>query len=98
VTTYPDERPEFLALLAEAVQFLDDHRTDFIRQLGGGRNFGGGIVECELVDPLYNERELGRVFDRGKKSTQTMSEKDDKWASEHRPEFETALAERVEAV
>jgi hypothetical protein len=96
--SFRETKPAFLALLAEAVAFLDDHRTDFMHQLGGARNFGGGIVDCELVNPLYDEREFRRVFDRGKKPTQTMGEKDDEWASEHLPEFETALAERVEAV
>ena len=68
-----------------------------MHQLGGARNFGGGIVDCELVNPLYGERELRRVFDRGKNSTQGMAEKDAEWADEYLPAFESALAERIEA-
>jgi hypothetical protein len=67
-----------------------------MHQLGGARNFGGGIVDCELVNPLYEERELRRVFDRGKGNTQQMDAKDEEWTDEYLPEFETALAERIE--
>jgi hypothetical protein len=52
-------------------------------------------VDCELVDPLYNETELRRVFDRGKGNTNSMDEKDDRWENEYLPEFQTALARRV---
>jgi len=68
-----------------------------MHQLGGARNFGGGIVDCELVNPLYNETELRRVFDRGKGNTNKMDDKDDQWADEYLPEFEAELAARVEA-
>ncbi|GGL36192.1 hypothetical protein GCM10009037_19690 [Halarchaeum grantii] len=96
--TFRESKPEFLALLTEAIEFLNDHQTDFMHQLGGSRNFGGGIVDCELVNPLYDECELRRVFDRGKKPTKAMAEKDEEWASEYCPEFEAVLNERVEAV
>ncbi|TKX69181.1 hypothetical protein [Halorubrum sp. GN11GM_10-3_MGM] len=90
-------KPEFVALLAEAIDYLNTHNTDFMHQLGGARNFGGGIVDCELVNPLYTETELRRVFDRGKAKTQKMEEKDDEWADEYLPAFESALSARVEA-
>ena len=92
-----ETRPEFIALLAETIDYLDAHKTDFMHQLGGARNFGGGIVDCELVDPLYNKTELCRVFDRGKGNTNKMDDKDDEWADEYLPEFESALSTRVEA-
>lgn len=94
--SFREVKPEFVALLAEAVEYLNQHQTDFMHQLGGARNFGGGIVDCELLNPLYEERELRRVFDRGKTNTQQMDAKDEGWADDHRPEFETALAERIE--
>ena len=96
--SFRETKPEFVALLAEAIDFLDAHKTDFMHQLGGARNFGGGIVDCDLVNPLYEEHELRRVFDRGKDDTQKMDEKDDQWEAEYLPEFQTALAERVEDV
>jgi len=68
-----------------------------MHQLGGARNFGGGIVDCEFVNPLYNETELRRVFDRGKSNTNKMDDKDDEWADEYLPELESALSARVEA-
>ncbi|MDB2294147.1 hypothetical protein PM085_18155 [Halorubrum ezzemoulense] len=94
--SFRETKPEFVALLAAAINFLDDHQTDFMHQLGGARNFGGGIVDCELVNPLYEDHELRRVFDRGKDSTSKMDEKDDKWENEYLPEFQAALTERVE--
>lgn len=62
---------------------------------GGARNFGGGIVDCELVNPLYEEHELRRVFDRGKGNTDKMDDKDEQWREEYLSEFKSELAERV---
>ncbi len=94
--SYREVKPEFVALLAEAIEFLDAHKTDFMHQLGGARNFGGGIVDCELVNPLYEEHELRRVFDRGKGNTNKMDDKDEKWREEYLSEFKTELVERIE--
>ena len=94
--SFREAKPEFVALLAETIEFLDAHQMEFMHQLGGARNFGGGIVDCELINPLYDERELKRVFDRGKDTTNVMDEKDNKWANEYRPAFEIALSERLE--
>jgi hypothetical protein len=93
--SFRETKPEFVALLVEAIDFLDAHKTDFMHQLGGARNFGGGIVDCDLVNPLYEEHELRRVFDRGKGKTQKMEEKDGTWEEEYLPAFQEALAERV---
>lgn len=49
-------KPEFIGVLAGAIAYLDRHNTEFMHQLGGARNFGVGIVECELINPLYNDR------------------------------------------
>jgi hypothetical protein len=94
--SFREMKPEFIGLLAEGIDFLDRNKTDFMHQLGGARNFGAGIVDCELINPLYEERELKRVFDRGKDNTNAMDEKDDQWADECRPMFVEALEERVE--
>ena len=47
------------------------------------------------MDPLYNETDLRRVFDRGTGNTNSMTENDDRWEDEYLPEFQTALARRV---
>ena len=94
--SFREAKPEFVGLLAEAIDFLDDHQTEFMHQLGGARNFGGGVVDCHLINPLYEERELKRVFDRGKGSTQQMDDKDDEWNEEYLTDFQTVLAERIE--
>jgi hypothetical protein len=96
--SFRETKPEFVGVLAAAINFLDDHQTDFMHQLGGARNFGGGIVDCELVNPLYEEHELRRVFDRGKRNTNKMDEKDEKWNDEYLPEFQAILTERVEEI
>ena len=93
--TFRECKPEFLGILAEAIEYLDTHQTDFMHQLGGARNFGAGIVDCELINPLYDDRELKRVFDRHKSPTAAMEEKDGRWIEEIRPAVTTAFEERL---
>ncbi|MFC7135354.1 MULTISPECIES: hypothetical protein [Salinibaculum] len=95
--SFREMKPEFIGLLAVAIEFLNDHRTDFMHQLGGARNFGAGIVDCHLINPLYTEQELKRVFDRGKRTTKTMKDKDDQWATEYRPALVDELETRIAA-
>lgn len=95
--SFRELKPEFIGLLAEAAEFLNDHQTDFMHQLGGSRNFGAGIVDTGLMNPLYETSELKRVFDRGKKATVAMEEKDERWQEEYRPAFVAAFEERLEA-
>jgi hypothetical protein len=93
--SFRELKPEFVGLLDAGLEFLDDHQTDFMHQMGGARNFGAGIVDTHLINPLYDESELKRVFDRGKKATVAMDEKDDRWADEYRPAFRSALETRI---
>ena len=93
--SFREFKPEFLGLLAEAIEYLNGHQTDFMHQLGGARNFGAGIVDCELINPLYTESELKRVFDRSKQPTETMVEKDDQWTNETRPAVGSTLETRI---
>lgn len=93
--TFRERNPEFLGLLAEAIEYLNEHRTDFMHQLGGARNFGAGILDCELINPLYDERELKRVFNRHQSATAAMGEKDKRWAEQFRPAVTEALNERL---
>lgn len=93
--SFRETKPEFIGLLCESLDYLDAHNTDFMYQLGGARNFGAGIVDTHLINPLYEERELKRVFDRGKTNTNAMDEKDDQWAEKYRPLFVEALDTRI---
>jgi hypothetical protein len=93
--SFREVKPEFVGLLVESIQYLNEHRTNFMHQLGGARNFGAGIVDCDLLNPLYGDRELKRVFDRGKGSTNAMDEKDEQWEDEYRPAAVDALEERI---
>jgi hypothetical protein len=93
--SFRELKPEFIGLLAEAATFLDDHQTDFMHQLGGSRNFGAGIVDTGLINPLYTTSELKRVFDRSKKPTVAMEDKDDLWDDQYRPAFVGALDARL---
>jgi len=94
--SFRELKPEFIGLLDASLEFLDNHQTDFMHQLGGGRNFGAGIVDTHLVNPLYEESELKRVFDRGKKSTVAMDDKDEEWEQTYRPAFRAALEARID--
>lgn len=93
--SFRETKLAFLGLLAEAVEFLGAHDTDFMHQLGGARNFGAGIVDAEIINPLYDERELRRVFDRGKGLTKAMEEKDEQWQEINQQELVDALNERI---
>ncbi len=95
--TLRELKPEFVGLLVEAVSFLDAHSDEFAFQVGGARNFGAGIADAWVVNPLYSEREVRRVFDRAKAVTSAMEEKDEVWRSECRPEFVKALQARAAA-
>ncbi|WP_394740095.1 hypothetical protein [Natronococcus roseus] len=95
--SFREMKPAFLGSLCEAVEFLNENRTDFMHQLGGARNFGAGIVDCELLNPLYDETELNRIFDRAKGETAEMNRKDDRWADDYRPTVVDAFHERVNA-
>jgi hypothetical protein len=93
--TLRDPRPEFIGLIIETIAYLDAHSTDYAHQLGGSRNFGAGIVDCQLLNPLYTDREIKRVYNRAKQPTSTMDAKDDRWAEQYRPAFRRALHARL---
>jgi hypothetical protein len=95
--TLREVKPEFIGLLLEAVSFLDAHAAEYDFQLGGARNFGGGVVDAWVINPLYSEAEVRRIFNRAQGATQSMQEKDDVWTKECRDEFVKALQARVVA-
>jgi hypothetical protein len=94
--SFRELKPEFIGLLDAALAYLDEHQTEFMHQMGGARNFGAGIVDTALINPLYDEGELKRVFDRGKGSTNAMDDKDEEWTSRYRPTFRARLESRIE--
>lgn len=95
--TLRDVKPEFIGLILETVAYLDAHSDEYAHQLGGSRNFGGGMVDCQLLNPLYTDREITRVYNRAQTPTNAMDEKDDRWADEYRPAFRQALQKRLTA-
>ncbi len=95
--SFREMKPEFIGLLVAGTEFLQEHQTDFMHQLAGARNFGSGIVDTGLINPLYTESEFKRVFDRAKKSTVGMDEKDEQWEETYRPAFLQALDDRIES-
>jgi hypothetical protein len=88
-------KPELVGLLVEAVSLLDARSGEFAFQLGGARNFGGGVVDVSVLNPLYSEAEVRRVFNRAQAPSQAMEEKDEAWRSEFRPRFVEALQARI---
>jgi len=95
--TLREVKPEFVGLLLEAVSFLDAHSDEFAFKIGGARNFRAGIADTWVVNPLYSESEVKRVFNRAQDSTSEMERKDEVWASECRPVFVRALQARLAA-
>jgi len=88
-------KPEFVGLLLEAVSFLDAHSDEFAFQIGGARNFGAGIADAWVINPLYSISEVRREFDRGRGRSSAMDEKDETWRTEYRPAFVKALQARL---
>jgi len=62
---FRETKSELIGLLAKAVEYLNTHQTAVMHQLGGARNFGGGLVDCELVNPLYEANEFHRASSTG---------------------------------
>jgi len=100
--TFRELEPEFIGVIDAAAQYLDEHNTDFMHQLGGSRNFGGGIVDTYMVNPLYSKDDLKTLFNRARgktdsdRKTEDMQQKDEKWQEEYRPAFRESLRERIE--
>ena len=90
-------KPEYVGLLVEAVDYLDAHSDEFELQLGGARNFGAGMVDARVINPLYTDAEIKRVFNRAQDATSAMEWKDDVWRESVREEFVQALQARVAA-
>ena len=88
-------KPEFVGLLVEAVSLLDAQSDTFEFQLGGARNFGAGIADVRVVNPLYTDEEIRRVYNRAQNPTTEMQEKDEQWRETYREEFTRALQARV---
>ena len=95
--TLRELKPEYVGLLVEAVDYLDAHSDEFEMQLGGARNFGGGIVDAVAVNPLYSDAEIRRVYNRAQDATSAMETKDDVWREQCRDEFVRALQTRTAA-
>jgi hypothetical protein len=95
LVTLRELKPAFVGLLLEAVSVLDSRSDEFEFQLGGARNFGAGIADVWVINPLYTDAEVRRVFNRAQDPTVQMGNKDEKWEKTYRSEFVKALQERV---
>jgi len=93
--TLRELRPEYVGLLLEAVEYLNANSDAYDLQLGGARNFGAGIVDAKIINPLYSTREVKRVYNRAKNPTSKMDTKDETWAEQCRQPFMRALDQRV---
>jgi hypothetical protein len=93
--TLRELRPEYVGLLVEAIDYLNEHSDAFEMQLGGARNFGAGIVDAKILNPLYTTQEVRRVYNRAQKPTATMQSKDDVWNEACRQQFLNALQARI---
>lgn len=96
--TLRELKPEYIGLLVEAVDHLNAQRDVFELQLNGTQNFAAGIVDAQIINPIYTDDEVRRVFDRTKAATAAMASKDDIWRENVRQQFVRALHERVAAI
>jgi len=94
--SFRELKPEFIGLLDWGLEYLDRNKTNFMHQMGGARNFGAGIIDTHLINPLYTEDELSVVFNRSRSKTNAMEEKDERWESEYRPAFRDAVRDRID--
>ena len=53
------------------------------------------MVDARVINPLYTEAEIKRVFNRAQDATSAMEWKDDVWRESVREEFVQALQARV---
>ena len=93
--TVRDLKPEYIGLLCAAISLLNDNNDAYRFQLGGARNFGAGIVDAQVLNPLYTDKEIRRVDHRRWNATSAMEEKDETWSEELRPAFIDALDARI---
>jgi hypothetical protein len=98
---FREAKPEFIGAIHAGLQYLHNHNTDYMHQLGGARNFGAGIVTTGLINPLYDDTELRNLFNRGRgktfedRKTDAMDDKDQRWESDLLPAAQDALDERL---
>lgn len=95
--TFRELEPAHLGLLAEAVALLDDRATEHRHQLGEHRNEGAGIVDCEMLSPLYDRRMLRAAFEPDHNGMDATTPTDEQWTEELRPAAVAALEERLAA-
>lgn len=95
--SFREKKPEFYALLHDALAFLDENNTHFMHQLGGSRNFGAGIVDTYLINPLYDDAQFKRLFDRSTSGkTEEMDSLDERWQEDVLPDLRASLQMRIE--
>ena len=93
--TLRELRPEYVGLICEAVCYLKSNNDKYSMQLGGSRNFGAGIVHANVINPLYSDAEVRRVYNRAQGPTQSMEKKDELWREGLRDRFVEALQHRL---
>jgi len=93
--TLRELRPEYVGLLIEAIEYLNANSDAYDLQLGGARNFGAGIVDAGVLNPLYSKAEVKRVYNRAKNPTSAMESKDETWTESCREQFRAALQSRL---
>lgn len=95
--SFREWKSEYVGLLVVAIDYLDAHSDEYDIQLSGAPSFGVGIVDAEVVNPLYTDSELRRVYTRAQDATSEMDTKDDIWREQCREAFVRALQARMTA-
>lgn len=93
---YRNTKKPYIGLLVETATYLNENKENFMHQLGGSKNFGGGIVNTSLINPLYDDKDVSRYFDRSTTTkTNKMKQKDTQWR-DIKQETRGALNEWIE--
>jgi len=73
--TLRELKPEYVGLLCRGDRLLGypQRRVRYAARRRA-RNFGAGIVDAEVVNPLYTDSELRRVYNRAQDATSAMDD------------------------
>lgn len=93
--TMRELKPEFVGLLIEAINLLDDRTDQCPFQIGDFQNSGGNTADVWLLNPLYDEDEVRRMFDHSRDPTPAMKYKYECWRRKLRDPFIEALQARL---
>jgi len=91
----PEDRiPVIYGALIKTIEYLHKHRYDYMHQLGGKKNSGAGIIECCIINPLYDEELLRNLLDTTTITTEVATSNEDRYLNTEEREREEVKAKK----